>query len=261
MAEAHAWIGALRDSHDHLIAILEGLGPEQLSGPSDCSEWTIAQVLSHLGSGAEIFSLIVDAGLGDGQAPVNEAFPPIWEAWNAKDPTAQAEDFKRADSALVEQFEAISDKELSEFEIAMFGMNLDAAGLLALRLSEHALHSWDVAAALDPGAKVSQAATDLLVDGLVSSAGRVGKPVGGPIGVHIETSNPDRIFTLLVDNNVSLTPGTVEGDAGEGMAHLEIPAEALLRLLSGRMDPDHTPAEVKADGVSLDSLRAVFPGL
>jgi hypothetical protein len=34
----------------------------------------------------------------------------------------------------------------------------------------------------------------------------------------------------------------------------------LLRLVSGRMDPDHTPAEVKADGVSLDSLRAVFPG-
>lgn len=260
MAEARAWIAALRDSHDRLIAILEGLGPEHLSGPSDCSEWTIAQVLSHLGSGAEIFSLMVDAGLADGQAPGNEAFPPIWDAWNAKDPTAQADDFKRADSALVEQWEAFSDKQLAGFKIAMFGMNLDAVGLLALRLSEHALHSWDVAAALDPGAKVSQAATDLLVDGLGSRAGRVGKPVGGPIRVHIETSNPHRTFTLLVEESVSLAAGPDQGDGDEGEARLEIPAEALLQLSSGRMDPDHTPAEVKADGVSLDSLRAVFPG-
>ena len=259
MAEARAWISALRDSHDRLLRLLEGLEPEQLSRPSECSEWTIAQVLSHLGSGAEIFSLILDAGLTDSEAPGNEAFPPIWDQWNAKDPTVVVEDFKRVDSAFVEHWEGMDDNQLAAFKIAIFGMDLDASGLLALRLSEHALHSWDVAAALDPGAKVSQAATDLLVDGLVRSAGRGGKPVGGPLRVHLETSNPHRRFTLSVDENVLLAPHA-EGDSLDGVAALEIPAEALLRLVSGRMDPDHTPAEVKADGVSLDSLRAVFPG-
>jgi len=260
MAEARTWVAALRDSHDRLIAILDNLGPAQLSGPSDCSEWTIAQVLSHLGSGAEIFSLIVEAGLGDGQAPGNETFPPIWDAWNAKDPKEQADDFKRADSALLERVEALNDKQIADFKVSMFGMDLDAVGILAMRLSEHALHSWDIAVALDPGATVSQTATDLLIDGLDKRVGRAGKPVGGPLRVQIETSSPARIFTLSVGDEVSLVPGPDEGNEGAETSSLQIPSEAFLRLVAGRMDPDHTPAEVQADGVSLDSLRAVFPG-
>jgi uncharacterized protein (TIGR03083 family) len=260
MAEARTWVAALRDSHDRLIATVDKLTPEQLSGPSDCSEWTIAQVLSHLGSGAEIFNLMVDAGLGDGQAPGNETFPPIWDTWNAKGPKQQTDDFKTADADLIEKFEALSDKQIADFKISMFGMDLDAAGLLAMRLSEHALHSWDVTVVVDSGARVSEAATGLLIDGLESRVARAGKPVGGPIRVHIETSSPDRTFMLTVDETVSLVPGAEEEDGGAETANLQIPAEALLRLVAGRMDPDHTPAEVKADGVSLDSLRAVFPG-
>ena len=43
-------------------------------------------------------------------------------------------------------------------------------------------------------------------------------------------------------------------------AELHLPAEALLRLLAGRLDPDHTPASVSTKGIELDELRAVFPG-
>jgi len=39
-----------------------------------------------------------------------------------------------------------------------------------------------------------------------------------------------------------------------------MPAEALLRLAYGRLDPAHTPAEVEADPADLNRLRAVFPG-
>jgi uncharacterized protein (TIGR03083 family) len=260
MAEARAWIAALRDSHDNIVSIVDSLGPEQLTGPSDCSEWSIAQVLSHLGSGAEIFSLMIDAGLTDGQAPGNETFPPIWDAWNAKEPARQAEDFIAADTALVEQWESLDDKQLADFRIAMFGMDLDAAGLLAMRLSELALHSWDVAVAVDPAAGLSQAATNLLIDKLEQRAGRMGKPVGDAMRVHVETIDPARTFTLVVDEDVTLTPGFEDAAGGGDTMHLQIPAEALFRLMAGRMDPDHTPAEVKAEGVSLDSVRAVFPG-
>src|SRR6202034_4849701 len=111
MAEARVWIKALRDSHDRLISILDSLSPDQLSGPSDCSDWTIAQVLSHLGSGAEIFSLIIEAGLADRDAPDREVFPAIWDAWNAKDPVQQARDFRGADESLLEQIESLDDKQ------------------------------------------------------------------------------------------------------------------------------------------------------
>ena len=39
---------------------------------------------------------------------------------------------------------------------------------------------------------------------------------------------------------------------------LELPAEALVRLVYGRLDPDHTPAV--RGGADLDVLRGVFPG-
>ena len=39
-----------------------------------------------------------------------------------------------------------------------------------------------------------------------------------------------------------------------------MPAEALLRLAYGRLDPAHTPARSTADPADLDQLRAIFPG-
>ena len=45
----------LRTSVARLRGIVEGLGPGQLPAPAYPTEWTIADVLSHLGSGAVIF--------------------------------------------------------------------------------------------------------------------------------------------------------------------------------------------------------------
>ena len=61
--EPSPWISALRHSHNSLRANVEPLGADRLRQGSYCSEWSIAQVLSHLGSGAEIFSLFLEAGL------------------------------------------------------------------------------------------------------------------------------------------------------------------------------------------------------
>jgi len=95
------WIGALRHSHDRLQALVEPLGQDQLEQRSYASEWSIAQVLSHLGSQAEIFGLFLAAGLAGQDPPGREEFMPIWDSWNAKDPQAQASDALRADLATV----------------------------------------------------------------------------------------------------------------------------------------------------------------
>jgi hypothetical protein len=34
-----------------------------------------------------------------------------------------------------------------------------------------------------------------------------------------------------------------------------------VRLVYGRLDPDHTPVSAQASGVDLDALRRAFPGL
>src|SRR5208283_1685840 len=153
------WISALRHSHDRLRASVELLGLAELERRSYASEWSIAQVLSHLGSQAEIFGLFLDAGLTGQEPPGREEFMPIWDNWNAKDPQAQASDALRADQATLERFES-----------------LDADEQARLHLSEHAVHTWDVVVALDPAVPVAPDAVALLIDTLDQLAARTGKP-------------------------------------------------------------------------------------
>jgi uncharacterized protein (TIGR03083 family) len=250
------WIGALRHSHERLQEVAGPLDAAQLEQLSYASEWSIAQVLSHLGSQAEIFGLFLAAGLTGQDPPGREEFVPIWEVWNAKSPQAQASDALRADQATLEQFESLDDEQRARLRLQMFGMDLDITGLARMRLSEHAVHTWDVAVALDPAATIEPDAVALLIDMLGQFVGRSAKPDGRQRRVRVVTTDPERSFILETGPAVTLT----ESDgADEGLPELRLPAEALLRLLYGRLDPAHTPSVV-AKGVDLDELRAIFPG-
>ncbi len=252
------WIGALRHSHDRLQALVKPLGQDQLEQRSYASEWSIAQVLSHLGSGAEIFGLFLDAGLAGQDPPGREAFGPIWNTWNAKDPQAQAADGLRADEATVERFETIDPDQKAQLRLQVFGMDMDTTGLARMRVSEHALHTWDVAVALDPSATVAPDAVGLLIDTVGQLAARSAAPDGKQRRLRVSTTDPERHFILETGEAVSLTESDGPGGS-DGLPELRLPAEALVRLVYGRLGPHHTPP-VDADGVDLDDLRRLFPG-
>ena len=248
------WIGALRHSHDRLQALVEPLDLASLEQRSYASEWSIAQVLSHLGSGADIFALFLEAGLAGQDPPGRDAFVPVWNAWNAKDPQAQATDGLRADEAVVERFESL-DPDQRKQRLQVFGMDVDLVGLARMRVSEHAVHTWDVAVALDSSATVAPEAVGLLVDMVGQLAARSAKPDGKQRRIRVSTTDPERHFVLETGEAVSLT----ELDGEEGLPELRLPAEAFVRLVYGRLGPHHTPP-VEADGVDLDELRQLFPG-
>jgi hypothetical protein len=87
-----------------LAAVVGPLTAEEAAaGPSYDDDWSIAQVLSHLGSGAEIFGLILDAGRRGEDAPGMEQFQQVWDRWNAKSPEEQARDGVAADAAFLAQ--------------------------------------------------------------------------------------------------------------------------------------------------------------
>jgi uncharacterized protein (TIGR03083 family) len=254
---ANDWVDALRRSHDHLVSLTETLPPDLVTGPSYCREWTVAQVLSHLGSGAEIFSLFLAAGVAGTEPPGRDSFPVIWDAWNGRSPERQFLDSRAANAALVEQFEGLGEPELSELRIPLFGMELDPAGLARMRLSEHAIHTWDVAVVVDPAAIVLPAAARLLVDTVGQMAGRIGKPAAEPNLVQVITRDPDRRLLLSTADPVEISAG----NGAQANATIEMPAESFIRLVYGRLDPEHTPPEVIAGHVDLDELRTSFPGI
>src|SRR4029077_17105060 len=223
------------------------------------SEWTIAQVLSHLGSQAEIFGLILEAGLAGQEPPGPEEFPPVWDKWNAKDPQAQATDALRADQATLERLESMDADERARLHLNLFGMDIDATGFARLRLSEHAVHAWDVLVALDPSATLASDATALLIDTVDQVAARSGQPDGRPRTVRVSTPDPERRFILETGDAVPLPSSDDEGPPESGRSELRLPAEAFIRLIYGRMDEAHTPPAETA-GVELDELRQIFRG-
>ncbi|HTX28662.1 MAG TPA: maleylpyruvate isomerase family mycothiol-dependent enzyme [Streptosporangiaceae bacterium] len=249
------WIDALRHSHDRLHAVVAPLHPGQLEQQAYPSEWSIAQVLSHLGSQAEIFDLWLDAALSGTEPPGREAFGPIWDKWNARSPQAQAADALSADEATVERFESLDADQIAGLRLNLFGMDLDAAGVARMRVSEHAVHTWDVAVALDPAATVAPDAVALLIDTLGPFIARAGRPDGVQRHVRVSTTDPERNYILQTGESVTLTAADGEADLPE----LRLPAEAFLRLVYGRLDPAHTPP-VEASGVDLGDLRPLFPG-
>jgi uncharacterized protein (TIGR03083 family) len=254
MPDPTAPIRALRNSHDRFVSIMGALDDQAVQGPSYDTDWTIADVASHLGSQAEIFALFLDAGLSHQNTPGSEQFGPIWDRWNSLPPRTQVTDSLTANEDFVTRVEGLAEPERSAFQLSIFGSDLDLSGLVTMRLGEHAVHTWDIAVALDSGAQIVASAVELLIDTLPATAARAGKSTADARTVTIETSAPRRRFALTTGPDVTLA-----GDSGTGPADLELPAEALVRLVYGRLDPEHTPATL-AGAEMLVLLRQVFPG-
>jgi uncharacterized protein (TIGR03083 family) len=267
-SDPRVWIAALRRSHERLLSLVGPLTPEQISGPSYCRDWSVAQVLSHIGSGAEIAMMMLPAALGQSDPVGREAFQPVWDRWNAMSPDEQAAAGLMTDAQYVQALDQLSDSDLASISFPFLGRTLDAVGLIRLRLGEHALHTWDVAVMLDPAAEVSPDAVDLLIDNVAAFlAPRLGKPQDPAFAARIRTTDPARDYLLtasesvsMVDRREGLEAGSADRAGGEGIADMRMPAEALLRLSYGRLDSGHTPATVVAKPADLDRLREIFPG-
>jgi uncharacterized protein (TIGR03083 family) len=255
--DPHAWIATLRNSHERLVSLVAPLTPEQLRGQSYDTDWTVAQVLSHIGSGAEIALMGLAGALGQGEPVGPAAFQPVWDAWNAKSPDKQAADALVADEKLLRALEGLSNDDLAGMSLSFLGVKLDSVGMVGLRLGEHALHTWDVAASFDPAVTVSADAVALLIDNVPGFlAPRLGKVPDVPFRARIRSTDPERDYLLVAADPVTMT----DWPGGGADFEATMPSEALLRLAYGRLDPGHTPAGVQADPADLDRLRRMFPG-
>lgn len=239
-------VQVLDASVQRLADQVEPLTPQQVRQQAYPTEWTVADVLSHLGSGATIMRLRLD-GEVDMQA--------IWDEWNAKDPDAQGADALRADDQLQYRLASLTAEDQDRMRFAMGPLELDLLTFLGLRLNEHSLHTWDVAVTFDASATLPDDEAALVVDTLPMMTRFAGKPTGADRDISIRTVAPSRTFALaLRPDGITLSPSEPVDEPD-----LELPADALIRLVFGRLDPDHTPAGIVGAG-HLDELRPLFPG-
>ena len=143
--------------------------------------------------------------------------------------------------------------------MSLFGTPADADRLLRIRLSEHPVHTWDIVVMGDPAATLSADAAAEMIDGLDLIVTYTGKAADGPGETAVITTDPDRTFRLSVGDAVSVAPAAA-GDP-PATAVVRLPAEAWIRLVYDRLDAAHTPASVASQGIGLETLRAMFPGV
>ncbi|BCY11405.1 maleylpyruvate isomerase family mycothiol-dependent enzyme [Actinoplanes sp. L3-i22] len=253
-------IAALRSEHDTLAGTVPSLTTDQLTGPSAASEWTVADVLSHLGSGAEITLGGLRAALGETEKPGPGFNQGIWDRWNALSPQDQAAGWLASDEALVAALESIPEDRHEDLkvDIGFLPEPLSLASFAAMRLSEVVLHNWDVRAGVDPAAALSDESAQLLAEhlsaGISFLLGFIGKPAAERESAVVEVAKTP--YRIVLDDQARLTTEDVPATAT-----FDGPLEAVIRLIYGRLAPQYTPAGTDTTGnISLDELRTTFPG-
>ena len=254
-------IAALRANHDELEEVVARLTPEQLTGPSGASEWTVAQVLSHLGSGAEI-TLATDRGRASRCEPPARGQPDDLGPLGRRRARGAGGRVRRARRAarrdLLEALDAGAARALHRRPRASCRSRRPlsvASGCGSTRSPPTPGTPWPGSTTLPGRRGVRRAAARALRRGLGFLLGFSGKAdqLAEPT-----SWSPRRLRSCAIDDSVTVAAGAARDARPRTFTG---PLEAAVRLLSGRLKPEFTPAGVEVTGnVSLDDLRSVFPG-
>ena len=246
-------LGALEASAQRLASLVNGLKLEQLDQQAYPTKWSVADVLSHIGSGAVIMRRGIDAAVSGN--PVEDGFnQSVWDEWNAKGAAARAADALAADRALLDRVASLTDAERDSFHFSLGPFQLDLPTFLGLRLNEHVLHSWDIDVAFHPTATLAADAVPIVIDNLEMLVGFAGKTDGHERVLTVHTTGPSRAFAV----NVGAERLALTAAERSASVDIELPSEAFVRLVYGRLDPDHAPPDIESP--ELEQLRGLFPG-
>ncbi len=248
-------IAALRANHDTLAALVPTLTEDQLTAPSGASEWTVAQALSHLGSGAEITRQPIATAAGE---PVEvEDNQTIWARWDGSTPAEQATGFVEHDAAYLATVEALTAEQLESLQIDLgfLPQPVPVVVALGMRLNEVANHAWDVRVGVDPAATVDAGSAEVLVELFAG-------PLSFLLGFSAKPDQLEQDVRLAIPGGgISITDAvTVSGEIADPTATFEGAPEAVVRLLTGRLRAPYDAGVGVTGNVTLDELRKVFPG-
>ena len=250
----------LRSSHQRLEQLVDAIDSGGLHQPSACSQWSVGQVVAHLGSGAEIALEALRAGLAGSTEPVaEETMQRLWAEYDTLDAVPAASRSMTANATLVEAFENLTPVQLADARVPFMMGPVPTATFAAFRLSEHAVHTWDVDVTRDGDAELDVASAAVILENVATPLiGRLGRPSDPAVDLDVRLT--DRGTTMRLELG---DPVTIREDASTTAADgsLVISTPGFVRLVYGRLDSQRTPDDVSVTGtVSLDGLRETFPG-
>lgn len=264
-ADAGRAVRLSRAEYDRLLAYLEQLPPDGWTEQSACTDWKVYQVVSHLGSQPEIVGGAIKAGVL-GEPPMTDAQrQAIWGYFDSLQPRDVLPAFRKNNDAFYRMVEAFDEAQLGS-TIPWFIGPAPLAVVLAGRVNEQALHTWDIRWARDKQVRLTPEAVPTLLDLNLAPqfAARLAKPEQAPrlLGTTIQflLHDPDGAVAVEVKPDGAAITRT---RAASPDLTAELPSEAFARLIWGRYDTRAglRSGELKLSDPSLaDELRALLPG-
>jgi uncharacterized protein (TIGR03083 family) len=258
-------VTAIRREYETLDRWLSAISPAYWEGPTNCTEWTVRQVVSHLGSGAEIHLLTIQEQL-DGAAPVTpEVRQRIWSHFDSLAPDALYRDFRGRNLAYLSYLEGLPP-DRRERTVKFFMGERPVAGYAVYRLFELSLHSWDIRVGLDPTVRLLPTSVAPLWSVLAENVNRRAKAeakteLNGTVwGIAVHGPVERQMALVVRDGTVALTDAPPSPPA----ALLRLPAEAFIRLVSGRLPLEAAEAAgevaIAGDRATVLRLNQLFAG-
>jgi uncharacterized protein (TIGR03083 family) len=238
---------------ERLNGYLRQLDPGGWVEQSYCSDWMVYQAVSHVGSGARIGKMRLDAWVNGAKALTREDQQAVWALFDSLGPTEMLSEYlKAAGEYLVAERSVPDDAGVTEVEGYRGKQPLYAYQLG--RLWELTSHSWDIYIARDRSARFCPEAVAVLAGYLdvlnfPIDRQRAADFVERPVEFKLGGTSYSYVLDLSGDR-----PGLKSGSDANAALVVEAPAEEILRLISGRHFVPGSRPEIQAARGTADDL-------
>jgi uncharacterized protein (TIGR03083 family) len=236
---------------------VEQLDPGGWVEQSYCADWLVFQVVSHLGSGARIGRMRLQAWTDHREPVSREEMQTVWSHFDSLRPNQMLAAYTEAAGEYLAEVAALPD-DVGAREVDGFAGRRPLYGYQLSRLWELVCHAWDVYVARDRQARLAPDAVALLATLLQYVSIPVDQQRAAALAeqrVELRVIDSRLVYALDLSGQ---RPRLVPGPASSPTTVIEGPADELVRFVSGRHFVPGTTPLLRASSGDLAAVKRAF---